>query len=140
MTPDQASKVVEAVRDLARHGLEDKSVGAAREWARELLEAEDLPYWPAEALQLDQEPASFPGIELRVSVDADPVLQADSVHLHLIAKYAGCEGDDWYDPFSPMDGPLTSTSVYVGGEQIIVSVPMKIELRPRMLSLPADPE
>ncbi|HZU55018.1 MAG TPA: hypothetical protein VFA06_04035 [Actinocrinis sp.] len=52
MTPDQASKVVEAVRDLARHGLEDKSVGAAREWARELLELEevDLSYYPEKPL------------------------------------------------------------------------------------------
>jgi hypothetical protein len=48
VTPDQASKIVEAVRALARHGLEDKNVDAPRDWARDLLENAELKYWPEE--------------------------------------------------------------------------------------------
>lgn len=50
MTPDQASAIVEAVREAARSGTEERIT--VRDWARELLELEtvDLPYWPREAL------------------------------------------------------------------------------------------
>lgn len=39
---------------------------------------------------------SVPGIDLRISLSAGPILIADSVRLHYLAKFGGMNEDGWY--------------------------------------------
>lgn len=41
-------------------------------------------------------PAAVPGIELRIAINGEPVILADSLRLHSIAKLAGAGERDWY--------------------------------------------
>lgn len=79
------------------------------------------------------------GIELRVSIGDEVLLLADSVRLHLIAKFGG-QTDDWFDVFNPVNGPTTMTTVYIGGAPVLVPIPLKIEIKAVELSDPADYE
>lgn len=141
MTPDEALKIVEAVREAARHGIADSAAGfmpTARDWARYVLEDAGQNYYPDEPLKL--EPGTFPGIELRVSVNGQPLFQADSLRLYFIATLAGQTDDEWYDVFQPANGPFTATVVHVNASDVMVPIPMKIEIRPRMLTTPGEDE
>lgn len=54
MTPDQALKIVEAVRELARHGPSEEEFGIKpRDWARARLEEAGLDYWPDVPVELE---------------------------------------------------------------------------------------
>lgn len=55
ISPGQAMRIVEAVREAARHGTEEPRQ-FVREWARDVLEiVGNVPYWPAEPLELGAE-------------------------------------------------------------------------------------
>ncbi len=75
------------------------------------------------------------GIELRVSVNGQPVILADSVRLHLIAKFAGYGG--WHNLLSPIDGPATVVECHPGH---LVPIPITVEVKAVELSDPADYE
>jgi hypothetical protein len=78
----------------------------------------------------------FPGIDLRISLSAGPIVVADSLRLHYLARYAGHKvgGDDWY---TLLRMPWLRMSAAEGSAGLFVPKPTElfvVELRPTMLT------